>query len=181
LGENLYVGPRSRAGRAQGPREQLGVRPPRLRVGVRASWDAHEREIEVVHGFPDDGWRRASRDARESLPVLWLPAWRDARSLTTLAGSSSRLHIHDTREQAAKAMVDRWDQSRASVPDGQAVMITGPDPVREETLEQDLEQLRAAEREERDRERDDLTREQPDEHENDRDRDNDNDLGFGIE
>jgi conjugative relaxase-like TrwC/TraI family protein len=35
-----------------------------------------------------------------------------------------RLHIHDTRAQAAQAMVEDWDRTRASVPAGQAVMIT---------------------------------------------------------
>ena len=35
-----------------------------------------------------------------------------------------RLHIHDTRAQAAEAMVENWDQTRRSSPDGQAVMIT---------------------------------------------------------
>ncbi|HEY5344372.1 MAG TPA: AAA family ATPase [Solirubrobacteraceae bacterium] len=35
-----------------------------------------------------------------------------------------RLHIHDTRAQAAEAMVENWDQTRRSLPDGQAVMIT---------------------------------------------------------
>lgn len=35
-----------------------------------------------------------------------------------------RLHIHDTRAQAAKAMVENWDQTRGSLPGGQAVMIT---------------------------------------------------------
>ncbi|MGH2831398.1 MAG: MobF family relaxase [Solirubrobacteraceae bacterium] len=35
-----------------------------------------------------------------------------------------RLHIHDTRAQAAEAMVDNWDQVRRSTPDGRAVMLT---------------------------------------------------------
>jgi len=35
-----------------------------------------------------------------------------------------RLHIHDTRAQAAQAMVEDWEQTRGSVPGGQAVMIT---------------------------------------------------------
>ena len=35
-----------------------------------------------------------------------------------------RLHIHDTRAQAAEVMVEYWDRTRASVPAGQAVMIT---------------------------------------------------------
>lgn len=35
-----------------------------------------------------------------------------------------RLHIHDTREQAAQAMVENWDATRRTLPAGQAVMIT---------------------------------------------------------
>jgi conjugative relaxase-like TrwC/TraI family protein len=35
-----------------------------------------------------------------------------------------RLHIHDTRAQAAEAMIDNWDETRRSLPNGQAVMIT---------------------------------------------------------
>jgi ATP-dependent exoDNAse (exonuclease V) alpha subunit len=35
-----------------------------------------------------------------------------------------RLHIHDTREQAAQAMVENWDATRRDIPAGQAVMIT---------------------------------------------------------
>jgi conjugative relaxase-like TrwC/TraI family protein len=35
-----------------------------------------------------------------------------------------RLHIHDTRAQAAEAMVDNWDRVRKEFPGGQAVMIT---------------------------------------------------------
>jgi hypothetical protein len=34
------------------------------------------------------------------------------------------LHIHDTREQAAQAMVENWDATRRDVPAGEAVMIT---------------------------------------------------------
>jgi conjugative relaxase-like TrwC/TraI family protein len=35
-----------------------------------------------------------------------------------------QLHIHDTRAQAAEAMVENWDQTRRQTPGGQAVMIT---------------------------------------------------------
>jgi conjugative relaxase-like TrwC/TraI family protein len=35
-----------------------------------------------------------------------------------------RLHIHDTRAEAAQAMVENWDQTRRHAPDRQAVMIT---------------------------------------------------------
>ncbi len=35
-----------------------------------------------------------------------------------------RLHIHDTREQAAQAMVEHWDATRRDLPAGASVMIT---------------------------------------------------------
>jgi hypothetical protein len=35
-----------------------------------------------------------------------------------------RLHIHDTRAQAAEAMVDNWDETRRNLPGAHAVMIT---------------------------------------------------------
>jgi predicted ATPase len=35
----------------------LTTRPPTVRLGLRASWDAEEEQLEVVHGFPDAGWR----------------------------------------------------------------------------------------------------------------------------
>jgi conjugative relaxase-like TrwC/TraI family protein len=35
-----------------------------------------------------------------------------------------RLHIHDTRAEAAEAMVQNWDETRKSLPDGRAAMIT---------------------------------------------------------
>jgi ABC-type lipoprotein export system ATPase subunit len=65
--------------------------PPTLRIGIRGIWDPDEREVESTHGFPDDGWRRASRAAREHLPVMHLPAWRDAKRLTQLVGRESLL------------------------------------------------------------------------------------------
>lgn len=65
--------------------------PPQLRVGIRATWDAHEGELEVLHGFPDDGWRRAGRDARTNLPVFWLSASREVSRLLAFAGPRSLL------------------------------------------------------------------------------------------
>ncbi len=35
-----------------------------------------------------------------------------------------RLHVHETRAQAAEAMVEDWDRARRDLPAGQAVMIT---------------------------------------------------------
>src|SRR6478609_7151455 len=63
--------------------------PPVLRVGFQAIWDEEEREPSWTHGFPDDGWKRIGRQAREALPVLVLPALRDPARLTSLSGRAS--------------------------------------------------------------------------------------------
>ncbi|MGD1059262.1 MAG: MobF family relaxase, partial [Solirubrobacteraceae bacterium] len=52
-----------------------------------------------------------------------LRAGESERALAQYA-AHERLHIHDTRAQAAEAMVENWNQLRESVPAGQAVMIT---------------------------------------------------------
>ncbi len=67
------------------------TQPPQLRIGVRATWNEAEQELDVEHGFPDDGWRRVGREAREQLPVLWLPAWRDVSRLVSFTGPTSFL------------------------------------------------------------------------------------------
>jgi conjugative relaxase-like TrwC/TraI family protein len=56
-------------------------------------------------------------------------AWveiRQGESARALARyqAHERLHIYDTRAQAADAMVENWDQARKSAPDQRAVMIT---------------------------------------------------------
>jgi putative ATP-dependent endonuclease of OLD family len=69
----------------------FAVTPPVLRIGVRATWDPDELEVEVVHGFPDNAWSRAGRVARDQIPILALSAWRDATKLTPVIGRSSLL------------------------------------------------------------------------------------------
>jgi conjugative relaxase-like TrwC/TraI family protein len=56
-------------------------------------------------------------------------AWEQVRTgevgpALALYQAHSRLHISDTRAQAAERMVADWDQRRATAPAGQAVMIT---------------------------------------------------------
>jgi conjugative relaxase-like TrwC/TraI family protein len=56
-------------------------------------------------------------------------AWieiRNGESARALARyqAHDRLHVHETRAQAAEAMVDDWDRARRDLPAGQAVMIT---------------------------------------------------------
>jgi len=79
---------------AQGPFAdalRFTTNPPSLRVGLRATWDATERRVDSVHGFPDDGWRPVTREGRTHLPVLSLGAWCDAGRLVSVAGRQSLL------------------------------------------------------------------------------------------
>jgi putative ATP-dependent endonuclease of the OLD family len=65
--------------------------PPVLRLGLQSIWDAEEREVSTTHGFPDSGWRRVSRSAREAIPLIHLPAWRDPARLLSVIGRRSVL------------------------------------------------------------------------------------------
>jgi ABC-type lipoprotein export system ATPase subunit len=67
------------------------VGSPTIRIGVRATWDVDAEQLDVDWGFPDAGWRRAGRDVRAALPVLFLPTDRDPARLTEFAGSRSIL------------------------------------------------------------------------------------------
>lgn len=62
---------------------------PVVRLGVQASWNADELEIEQLHGYPDLGWQHIGRAARESVQVVWLPAQRDPARLLPFVGSGS--------------------------------------------------------------------------------------------
>lgn len=64
---------------------------PTLRIGFRATWDPALEEAETCLGFPDLGWKKASREQREGLPVFWLPAWRDANRILQVGSSRSLL------------------------------------------------------------------------------------------
>lgn len=68
------------------PRElSFGGPTPSLCIGFKATWDAAEEDIESVCGFPDHGWKPASRAQREALPLLWLPSFRDPPKLLQFA------------------------------------------------------------------------------------------------
>jgi conjugative relaxase-like TrwC/TraI family protein len=71
-------------------------------------------ELTEVHRARHQWERQAWEEIRQGEPGRALARYQ----------AHDRLHIHDTREEAMQAMVDRWDQSRKTVPDGQAVMIT---------------------------------------------------------
>ncbi len=64
---------------------------PTLRIGLRAAWDPAERQADVTVGFPDLTWKRATREQKDALGLLWLPAWRDPSKALQLAGTRSVL------------------------------------------------------------------------------------------
>jgi conjugative relaxase-like TrwC/TraI family protein len=55
-----------------------------------------------------------------------------------------RLHIHDTRAQAAQAMVENWDEMRKSLPDGRAVMLTDASNLERDQMNAMAQERRAA-------------------------------------
>lgn len=67
--------------------------PPTLRIGFRATWNSDEEAVDSVHGFPDRGWVRASKRQRETLKLLWLPAWRDPDRMLRIIGAASLLDV----------------------------------------------------------------------------------------
>lgn len=64
-----------------------------LRVGVKGVWDDSAAELDVTWGYPDHGWTRVARDARERLLLLWLPSWRDPGVLLSFVGRRSLLQL----------------------------------------------------------------------------------------
>jgi conjugative relaxase-like TrwC/TraI family protein len=72
-------------------------------------------ELTEVHRARHEWERKAWEQIRNGEPGPALAQYK----------AHGRLHIHDTRAQAAEAMVADWDETRKSLPDGrQAVMIT---------------------------------------------------------
>jgi conjugative relaxase-like TrwC/TraI family protein len=71
-------------------------------------------ELSEVHRARHDWEKQAWMEIRNG---------QAARALARYQ-AHERLHIHDTRQQAAQAMVENWDATRRDVPAGQAVMIT---------------------------------------------------------
>jgi conjugative relaxase-like TrwC/TraI family protein len=55
-----------------------------------------------------------------------------------------RLHIHDTRAQAAQAMVENWDQMRKTQPDRRAVMLTDASNLERDQMNAMAQERRAA-------------------------------------
>jgi conjugative relaxase-like TrwC/TraI family protein len=71
-------------------------------------------ELTEVHRANHDWEREAWEQVRNGEPGPALAQYE----------AHDRLHVHDTRAEAAEAMVADWDEARRSLPAGKAVMIT---------------------------------------------------------
>jgi conjugative relaxase-like TrwC/TraI family protein len=71
-------------------------------------------ELHEVHRANHDWERKAWEQIRAGEPGPPLAQYQ----------SHGRLHLHDTRAEAAEAMVDHWDHARKDFPGARAVMIT---------------------------------------------------------
>jgi conjugative relaxase-like TrwC/TraI family protein len=71
-------------------------------------------ELTEVHRANHEWERQAWEQIRAGKPGPALAQYQ----------AHDRLHIHDTRAEAAEAMVENWNKTRRTSPDGQAVMIT---------------------------------------------------------
>lgn len=71
-------------------------------------------ELTEVHRAHHEWERKAWEQIRNGEPRPALSQYK----------AHDRLHIHDTRAQAAEAMVENWDQARRNLPGAHAVMIT---------------------------------------------------------
>jgi conjugative relaxase-like TrwC/TraI family protein len=71
-------------------------------------------ELTEVHRAHHEWERQAWEQIRNGEPGPALAQYQ----------AHDRLHIHDTRAEAAEAMVENWDQTRETLPGGRAVMLT---------------------------------------------------------
>ncbi len=71
-------------------------------------------ELTEVHRANHEWERQAWEQIRSGEPGPALAQYQ----------AHDRLHLHDTRAEAAEAMVENWDTTRKSLANGQAVMIT---------------------------------------------------------
>jgi energy-coupling factor transporter ATP-binding protein EcfA2 len=62
-----------------------------LSVGLIATWDDDTERADVRSGFPTSSWQSLSRQQREALPAVWLPAWRDPARLLSVTARASFL------------------------------------------------------------------------------------------
>ncbi len=94
-------------------------------------------ELTVVHRANHDWERRAWEQVRNGEPGPALAQYE----------AHDRLHVHDTRAQAAEAMVDDWDEARRSLPVGKAVMITDASNTERDQINAMAQERRAEARE----------------------------------
>jgi conjugative relaxase-like TrwC/TraI family protein len=91
-------------------------------------------ELTEVHRAHHDWERRAWEQVRSGQPGPALAQYQ----------AHERLHIHDTRAQAAEAMVSDWDRMRRSLPGDQAVMITDASNAERDQINAMAQERRAA-------------------------------------
>lgn len=91
-------------------------------------------ELTEVHRANHDWEREAWEQVRNGEPVPALAQYQ----------AHDRLHIHDTRAQAAEAMVADWDKTRQSLPAGKAVMITDASNAERDQINAMAQKRRAA-------------------------------------
>ena len=91
-------------------------------------------ELTEVHRANHEWERRVWEQVRNGEPGPALSQYQ----------AHDRLHIHDTRAQAAKAMVENWDKTRRSLPGGRAVMITDASNKERDQINAIAQQRRAA-------------------------------------
>ena len=91
-------------------------------------------ELTEVHRAHHEWERRAWEQIRNGEPGPALAQYQ----------AHERLHIHDTRAQAAQAMVENWDEMRNSLPDGRAVMLTDASNLERDQMNAMAQERRAA-------------------------------------
>lgn len=91
-------------------------------------------ELVEVHRANHEWERRAWDQVRNGEPGPALARYQ----------AHDRLHVHDTRAQAAEAMVSDWDTARRRVPGGRAVMITDASNAERDQINAMAQERRAA-------------------------------------
>jgi len=91
-------------------------------------------ELTDVHRANHDWERRAWEQVRNGEPGPAIAQYE----------AHDRLHIHDTRAQAAEAMVSDWDEARRNLPAGRAVMITDASNAERDQINAMAQERRAA-------------------------------------
>lgn len=91
-------------------------------------------ELTEVHRAHHEWERQAWEQIRNGEPGPALAQYQ----------AHDRLHIHDTRAQAAEAMVENWDQMRKGLPGGRAVMLTDASNLERDQMNAMAQERRAA-------------------------------------